>query len=103
MGVEVGKVYMIRGGLILRYAGPWWDEEERRKMGREPGPGLRFERVSEPGTSWYSAAIEDVLYEITPDKLPMIQFRREQLLARDLFTEVADMDVLIAELQKAVS
>lgn len=94
---------MIRGGLILRYAGPWADEEERRRKGKEPGPGLRFERVSQPGTSWYSAAKEDVLYEITPDRLPMIRSRREQLVVRDLFTEVADMDILIAELERSVS
>lgn len=99
--MDVGKVYMLRGGLILRYQGPWGNPKAHRP---NPNPCLAFRRVSESVSdpaSAYSAVAEDVLYEITPDRLPMIQFRREQLLLRDLLTEVEDMDVLIAELSKS--
>jgi hypothetical protein len=89
--VKVGAVYMVRGGHLLRYRGLY----------SNTGPCLAFGPVTEEGPFdlpvGYSAAKEDVLYEVTVKDLPWLRDRQEQLLARKLPTE--DVQYLIAELE----
>lgn len=91
MDLRVGGIYMVRGGHILRYQGPWGGK----------GPCLAFRPpthgVSEPPVG-YSAAEVDVLYEVTAKDLPWLLDRREALKARSLSTE--DINRVIDEVGK---
>jgi hypothetical protein len=86
-----GKVYMLRGGNILRCHGPYANE----------GPNLAFARITDALTtvpSGYSASLDDVLYELTRAHVEMLESRRAQALARGLAEDVDAMTALIAEL-----
>jgi hypothetical protein len=92
--MERGALYMVKGGHILRYQGPY-----SNKDGVPTGPCLAFrvpsEGLSEPHVG-YSASIDEVLHKITPGDLVWLGDRREQLIVRNLDT--AEIDFAIQEL-----
>ena len=94
--MTIGKVYRLRGGLILRYQGPWGGK----------GPCLAFrpvrDGVTEPPAG-YSTGPEQITGEVTSADLGWVRERREQAAARNLLEEVADMDHLIKELESTLT
>lgn len=90
--MKIGSVYRLRGGLVLRYHGPWGGK----------GPCLAFQSVSEEVSDppvGYSAAVEAVLGEVTAADLPWIRERSKQAAARGLVGEVENMNTLIKEFE----
>lgn len=84
----VGHLYVLVGGYVLRYQGPYGrsggkHSTSKRHIGafRPPSHGL-----VEPACG-YSANVDDVLYEITSEHLPMLQHRIQQLEVRQLSSE----------------
>ena len=91
MNLIVGKVYLLRGGYILRYQGPWGGK----------GPCLAFrcpqEGVSDPPVG-YSASVEEVIREVTQADRDWLLTRRDQARARNLHESVADTEFVLQEL-----
>lgn len=85
--IEVGHVYMLRGGHIMRFAGPF-----------ERGPNLRFTSVRADNPGGGSFAPDAVLYEVTTDHLDMLIERRNQARARNLHEVAADAEAVLKEL-----
>ena len=98
--LRVGAIYLLRGGYILRYQGPYAPPPERFRRAT-PGPGLAFrapsEGVQEPAVG-YSAILSDVFRKLGPEDVPNLQKRRLNALARNLTGDVEELDVVIAEL-----
>ena len=97
MSLTVGKVYLLKGGHVLRYQGFYCNSNGTPGK----GPNLAFrcvqEGVTEPATG-YSAAPGDVLREITAADRDWLKSRRENAQARNLSEDVADMDLVLREL-----
>lgn len=89
--LTIGKVYLLKGGNVRRYQGPWGGK----------GPCLAFrcvqEGVSEPPVG-YSASEEEVLREITGADRDWLTSRRDQARARNLHEDADDMEFVLAEL-----
>lgn len=89
--MKIGGIYLLRGGLVLRYQGLYANR----------GPCLAFRHVSEgvqePPVG-YSADIGQVLREVTSADLDWIKQRRDDAVARDLLGETTNMDHLLKEL-----
>lgn len=99
-----GRIYMVRGGHILRCHGPWLPPERpRNKAPRTPriycftAPMLLPEEGPLGGAS---IDVADVLYEVTREHLDMLLTRRAQLLARNLSEDATQVEYVIAELKR---
>lgn len=88
--LEIGKVYMLRGGHVLRYLGLYGGE----------GPALAFGPVQEPAGDPVGASVaaDDVLYEMDKSKMEVIRRRLRDALNRGLERDVEDMLTLVKEL-----
>ena len=86
-----GKVYLLRGGHILRYQGLYAGK----------GPCLAFrgvlDGVSEPPVG-YSASIDEVLQEVTLNDAHWLKERREASLSRGLDEAGEDLKFILKEL-----
>jgi hypothetical protein len=93
--LTVGTIYMLVGGKILRYQGPYTPPP-----GKAPGPGLAFrapsDGVQEPAVG-YSASLSEVLRPLGPADLPMLRTRCEQARARNLMGLVEETEFVIKE------
>jgi hypothetical protein len=106
MNLTIGRVYMLRGGHIMRYRGPYEKSAATRRREEQSGielpPGTyAFGPVSEKAFDQavgHSVYAGDVLYEITADKLDVIRTRRADCAARGLTEDVSEMDFLLSEL-----
>lgn len=91
MDLTVGKVYLLRGGNLLRYQGPWGGK----------GPCLAFrcpqEGVSDPPVG-YSASEGEVLREVTQADRGWLETRRDQARARNLHEAADDAEFVLREL-----
>jgi len=101
--LKAGKVYILKGGLILRCFGPYSREghQDRQETPMSPPTCYSFRSVQDPQDGMaigYSAWAESVIREITVADISMLKDRREQCLSRKLKHEVEDMDFLLKEL-----
>lgn len=94
--LTVGAIYMLMGGRIMRYQGPY-----APPPGKAPGPGLAFrapsDGVQEPAVG-YSASLSEVLRKIGPEDVPSLRSRVEQARARKLMDLVEETEFVITEL-----
>lgn len=90
--MRVGGVYLLRGGRVMRYQGPWG--------GTGPCLAFRFVRdgVEDPPVG-LSVDGGDVFQEVTLADEPWLLTRRAQCAARNLMEDVADMDHVLGELR----
>jgi len=94
--LKVGKIYMLRGGHILRYHGPWG--------GR--GPCLAFQTPKEELAGnldhivGYSASESEVLYQFEKKNIPSLLGRIEDLKARAMFFAAEEIENVVKELER---
>lgn len=90
--MKTGKVYLLKGGLLLRCRGLYGGT----------GPCFAFGGIREdqdgPAVG-YSADAPYVLREVTLADLEWLKERRLNLVHRDMFTYAEDIDFLIEELR----
>jgi len=101
--LKVGKVYLLRGGYLMRYQGPY--ASSKQKLGvysikRDPSdPCLAFRTPRaehDPSCpTGYSASLSDVLREMT-DRT-WLESRRDQARARNLEEETLDAEQVLSE------
>lgn len=101
--LKAGKVYLLKGGLIMRCFGPYSSVGHQEERQRDPNAVTcyAFKSVQEPQDGdpvGYSANAEYVLREIAVEDIRMLKDRREQCLARKLMHDVEDLDFLLKEL-----
>jgi len=89
--VKVGAVYLLRGGHVLRYQGPYANK----------GPCLAFRGVRagvSESPSGYSTSQDQVLREVTSTDLDWLKRREAEAAARNLTDDALDMQHVIKEL-----
>jgi len=91
--LKIGKPYLLRGGLILRYRGLY----------NNKGPCLAFGPIADPVSDppvGYSASEDEVLQELGRRDIVWLRKRAAQATARNLHQTAADCDLVIAEIRK---
>lgn len=81
--MKVGAVYLLAGGHVLRYQGPWGKDNHAPITGN----GLAFRLPSEPVESpavGYSAGRGEVTRELTASDIPWLLEREAAEKARNL-------------------
>lgn len=96
--LEVGKLYLLRGGHLMRYQGLY------AKNGKPKGPGLAFRGVRhhhDPAVpTGYSATKSEILRKVTIDDLSWLEVRRDEARARDLEDHALDAQFALDELTR---
>lgn len=87
--LQIGKIYLLKGGYILRYRGPYSGK----------GPMLAFGSVLDPNEDpvGYSAAPSEVVKRITRRDLDWLKKRQKETHARGLSD--AEVACVIAEIK----
>jgi hypothetical protein len=89
--MQRGKIYLLRGGHVLRCHGLWGGQ----------GPYFAFQPPSHGVTedaAGYSAAAADVIRKISAKDLPWLFTRVTELEARNLKTEATEIRAVIKEI-----
>jgi hypothetical protein len=98
MKLEVGKIYWLRGGHVLRYHGQWGSENvaelPKGYCGSFRAPS---HPVSAPAVG-YSASPEQVLHEVTLDDMEALCRMRDDSKARNL--DASEIEFVIKELEE---
>ena len=90
--LKVGALYMLKGGHVMRYRGPWGG------TGSCGAYQMPTEELSDPPVG-YSASAEEVLRELTAADVPGLVERVAALRARGLDIEADEAVAAVLELQ----
>jgi len=97
-----GKVYLLKGGRVLRCHGPWGSTEAEGFASKHLKPNLAFQAPSAELTDVavdYSAAFDEVIKEIDASDLEWLPMRLLGLETRGLDAEAAEIRLVIRELR----
>lgn len=102
--LEVGKVYLLKGGRLMRYQGPYSSSGHKPgiySIKRDPAnPCLAFRGVRDDHDpscpTGYSANASEVIREMTDRS--WLKARRNQARARNLEEDALDAEQVLSEL-----
>lgn len=100
MKLEVGKVYWLKGGHVLRYHGLWGSENVAELPPHHCGS---FRAPSHPVSApavGYSASPDQVLHEVTMADMEALCRMRDDSRARNLDSFADEIEIVIKELQE---
>lgn len=97
-----GKVYLLKGGHVLRCHGPWGSTEADGFRSTRERPNLAFSapsRALDDIATGYSAAPDEVIKELDASDLEWLPMRLLELEARGLDDEAEEIRLVIRELR----
>lgn len=101
MNLTRGKLYLLKGGHVMRYHGAWGSTERDGFRATKPGHCGAYQAPSAELSDvavGYSAGADEVIRELGPADLVWLDERFAQLMARNMEAEATEIRIAANEI-----